>query len=164
MIRLISPQDAPDVVRLAVDSELFSPSDEPIVETMLAEYFGGKNATGHVCVIATEEDHGPVAAAYYEPAKATDGTWYLTMIAVRLNRQRRGCGAMVLQHVEDDLRANQQRVLLVETSGLPEFARARGFYRNSGYDETARVRDYYAPGDDMVLFYKALGGGSTSAP
>ncbi|TPG35843.1 GNAT family N-acetyltransferase [Mycolicibacterium hodleri] len=153
--------DVPDVVRLAVDSELFSADDAPVVETMLAEYFGGKNATGHVCVIATEEHHGPVAVAYYEPATATDGTWYLTMIAVRLDRQRHGCGGKVLQHVEDDLRSNQQRILLVETSGLPEFARARGFYRKSGYDETARVRDYYAAGDDMVLFYKAL---AASAP
>jgi ribosomal protein S18 acetylase RimI-like enzyme len=156
MIRLITPKDAPDVVRLAIDSELFGADDAPIVETMLTEYFGGKNANRHACVIATEEHYGPVAAAYYEPATATDGTWYLTMIAVRLDRQRHGCGGILLQHVEDELRAKQQRILLVETSGLPEFARARRFYRKSGYHETARVPDYYAPGDDMVLFYKAL--------
>lgn len=154
MIRPIVPDDAADVVDVAVASELFSAEEADIVTKMMTDYFGGKNDDGHACVIG--EDSKPFAVAYYEPALATDGTWYLTMIGVRFDRQRLGHGAALLRHVEDELRARDQRLLLVETSGVPSFDRARGFYRKCGYDEEARVRDYYGPGDDMVLFRKVL--------
>jgi ribosomal protein S18 acetylase RimI-like enzyme len=58
--------------------------------------------------------------------------------------------------VEDALQVSGQRVLLVETSGLPEFALTRKFYARCGYEEEARVRDYYAAGNDMVVFRKVL--------
>lgn len=61
-----------------------------------------------------------------------------------------------MRYVEDALRASGQRVLLVETSGLPAFALTRKFYVKCGYEKEAQVRDYYAPGDDMVLFRKVL--------
>lgn len=109
-----------------------------------------------MCVI--DEDHGPQAVAYYEPAVATDRTWYLTMIAVQPGRQGQGRGAALLEHVENDLMARGQRLLLIETSGLPAFERTRTFYEKCGYHTEARVRDYYEPGDDMVLFRKALVG------
>lgn len=78
------------------------------------------------------------------------------MIAVRPDRQGQGRGAALLRHVEDELRASSQRLLLVETSGLPTYERTRAFYGTCGYHQEARVRDYYQAGDDMVLFRKAL--------
>jgi ribosomal protein S18 acetylase RimI-like enzyme len=49
-------------------------------------------------------------------------------------------------------------VLLVHTSGLPAFARTRAFYRRAGYAEEARIRAFYAAGEDEVVFWKALDG------
>lgn len=48
------------------------------------------------------------------------------------------------------------RVLLVETSELPEFERTRAFYRTNGYAEETRIREFYAAGEDKVVFWKAL--------
>ncbi|MEG5000657.1 hypothetical protein [Microcoleus sp. B4-D4] len=48
------------------------------------------------------------------------------------------------------------RVLLVETSGLPEFDRVRSFYRKCGYDEKARIRDFCKAGDDKIVYRKAI--------
>lgn len=121
---------------------------------MMVDYFGGQREEGHVWVM--DEEGAPLGVAYYEPALATDGTWYLTMIAVRRTRQGQGRGAALLRHLEEELRSRDQRLLLVETSGLPAFERTRAFYEKCGYEQEARVRDYYEPGDDMVLFRKAL--------
>lgn len=62
----------------------------------------------------------------------------------------------MLGRVEEELRSRQQRLLLVETSGDPGFALTRAFYDKAGYTSEARVRDYYEPGDDMVLYRKDL--------
>jgi len=122
---------------------------------MLADYFAGNADAGHACVI-DEEGGGPLGVAYYAPTPAADRTWYLTMIAVRPDRQGHGRGAALMRHVEGALRTNGQRLLLVETSGLPDFELTRRFYAKLGYGEEARVRDFYAAGDDMVLFRKVL--------
>jgi ribosomal protein S18 acetylase RimI-like enzyme len=62
-----------------------------------------------------------------------------------------------LQYVENALRTAGQRLLLVETSGSADFKRTRAFYTKCGYQAEARVRDYYALGEDMVMFRKDLG-------
>jgi hypothetical protein len=54
------------------------------------------------------------------------------------------------------LRARGERVLLIETSGLGSFARTGVFYRKQGYDEEARIREFYGAGDDKIIFRKAL--------
>ncbi len=155
MIRSVTQRDAAAVVALAVASELFPPEESGVVEAMLEEYFAGREAEGHTCVV-DEVDGDLLAVAYYEPVTATDRTWELLMIGVRQDLHRRGRGAALLRHVEEDLRSRDQRLLVVETSALPAFDRARAFYLARGYDEEARVRDYFEAGDDMVMFRKAL--------
>lgn len=156
MIRHITPDDAPAVADIAVDSGLFPAEAASVVEKMMSDFFADKSAEGHVCVVDQGEDGQPMAVAYYEPATAADRTWYLTMIAVRGAGQGGGRGGALMRHVEADLRAREQRLLLVETSGTPDFRRTRDFYEQLGYGEEARVRDYYETGDDMVLFRKDL--------
>lgn len=155
MIRSAIPKDAQAVVDLALDAELFTTEEAVIVTQMMADHFGPKAGDGQICVVDDVEGQ-LVGLAYYEPRPATDRTWELVMIAVHPDQHRRGRGAALLRHVEDDLRSREQRLLLVETSALPAFDRARAFYHACGYDEEARVRDYFQDGDDMVLFRKAL--------
>ena len=48
------------------------------------------------------------------------------------------------------------QVLLVETSSTGQFARTRELYPQRGFVEEARIRRYYGPGDDKVVFWKSL--------
>jgi hypothetical protein len=45
---------------------------------------------------------------------------------------------------------------VVETAGRPDYAATRGFYEARGYRATATIPDFYAPGDDQVVFVKPL--------
>ena len=155
MIRPATPEDSTAVVDLVVAAEMFSANDAWLVEGMLADYFDANEDDGHGCVI-DEGEGGPLGVAYYQPKPATDRVWDLTMIAVRPAQQGQGRGAAMLQRVEEDLRARGQRLLLVETSALPQYDRTRAFYVKCGYEEEARIRDYWAAGDHLVVFRKAL--------
>ena len=157
MIRPITPGDAAGVVNLAVTAELFTAEEAGVVTRMMTDYFAAGAADGHACLV-DEHDGRLVGVAYYEPLPATDRAWELTMIGIDRGHHRHGRGTRLLRAVEDDLRARGQRLLLVETSASPAFDRARAFYLACGYDEEARVRDYYEAGDDMVMFRKALDG------
>ena len=48
------------------------------------------------------------------------------------------------------------RILLIETSSLPHYEPTRAFYVKHGYLPDAVLHDYYADGDDMVVFRKRL--------
>ena len=158
MIRPATPEDSAAVVDIVVAAGMFSTEDAWFVEGMMADYFDGGQgygqSDGHACVI--DDEDGPLGVAYYEPKPAADRVWDLTMIAVRPARQGRGRGAAMLRHVEEDLRACGQRLLLVDTSGSPQYDRTREFYAKCGYEEEARIRDYWTTDDDLVVFRKAL--------
>ena len=47
------------------------------------------------------------------------------------------------------------RLIVVETAGRPEYAGTRAFYEARGYRAVSRIPDFYAPGDDQVVYVKA---------
>lgn len=154
MIRPAEAGDAAAVTALAIATGTFASEDAGVVDRMMADYFAVGRDAGHRCLIDGED--GVRGVAYALPLPATEGTWELLMIAVQPDQQGRGRGHALLARLEDELRSGGQRLMLVQTSGTPEYTRTRAFYAQCGYGEEARVRGYYAPGTDMVLFRKAL--------
>ncbi|MDM9384726.1 GNAT family N-acetyltransferase [Chlorogloeopsis sp. ULAP01] len=147
MIRPTTPDDSVALIALAVAAGMFPANETEALGKVLADYFGGNLDDGHVW-ITDEEEGEPCGVAYYAPALMADRTWYLYMIAVHPDCQRQGRGAALLRYVENALLSSGQRLLLVETSGLPSYDRARAFYAKCGYEEEARIRDFYTAGDD----------------
>jgi ribosomal protein S18 acetylase RimI-like enzyme len=126
---------------------------------MLSQHFN--NGTDSEGLWFTDYENEPVGVAYVAPERMTEGTWNLYLIAIHPDYQRQGRGAALLSHVEQMLDKRGERVLLVETSGLEDFEYVRTFYRKSGYDEEARIREFYRAGDDKIIFRKALGSVAT---
>lgn len=85
----------------------------------------------------------------------TEGTWDLYWLAVNPEAQGHGVGTALTEAMERRL-AGIARLVSVDTSGRPDYAPTRDFYLARGYRAVARVPDFYAPGDDQVIFTKAL--------
>ena len=94
--------------------------------------------------------------AYCEPERLTDGTYNLLAIAVDPARQGGGIGQSIVAAVEKAVRDLGGRLLLVETSSLPQYERTRSFYDQLAYDREAVIREFYAKGDDKIVFWKHL--------
>jgi ribosomal protein S18 acetylase RimI-like enzyme len=155
MIRPTTPADTPVLKGLAHDTGVFKPHEIVALQEVLDDYHAENHSDGHRAV--TYEHEGGIAGfAYYAPAAMTDRTWYLYWIAVNKQIQARGVGGKLLRYVEDDIRAQGGRLLLIETSSLPHYGLTRRFYLKHGYDQEAVLRDFYADGDDMVVFRKHL--------
>jgi len=155
MIRPTKPNDTPVLVRLAQETGVFKPHEMTALEEVLDDYHAGNHADGHRSVTYEKDGH-VIGFAYYAPAEMTDRTWYLWWIAVHKGTQAKGVGGGLLRHVEEDIRKHQGRVLFIETSSLPHYELTRRFYLKHHYDQEAILRDYYADGDDMVVFRKHL--------
>ena len=102
-------------------------------------------------------DGDPVGLCFCAPEQLADGAWNMLALAVLPTHQGGGLGARMVERLEADLRARgDARILIVDTSGSDSFARTRGFYEKQGYEPEARIRDYWADGDDKVTFRKTL--------
>ena len=95
-----------------------------------------------------------VGYACWGPTPATDRTWDLYWIAVDPVLQGAGIGTILLEEVERRLVGQHARMLVVETSSRSDYAATRAFYGRRGYAVAASVRDFYAPGDDRIIFVK----------
>jgi len=101
------------------------------------------------------DDHDElIGYACYGATPGTDRTYDLYWIAVHPDQQGAGGGTALLAAVEQELQARNARLVVVETSSRPAYAPTRRFYERRGYVAAARMRDFYATGDDRVIFTK----------
>ncbi|MEM9675337.1 MAG: GNAT family N-acetyltransferase [Cyclobacteriaceae bacterium] len=150
-IRKVKPTDINGLKSVIASSKLFPSS---LLEDMIANYFNNPSSEE---IWLTKDDKGaPIAVAYCAPEKMTEGTYNLYLIAVHKNQQGKGIGAKIMTHIEELLRRDGQRVLIVETSSLPEFELTRKFYDKCGYEREAVIRDFYQEGEDKIVFWKKL--------
>src|ERR1041384_3141663 len=151
MIRPTTPKDGADLLGIPAGAGVFKPMEVEVLGEVLDDYHASARESGHLCV--TYEQDGQVAGfAYYAPTVMTANTWYLYWIVVNKEIQARGIGAALLRHAEEEIRQTGGRILLIETSSLPHYDLTRRFYLKHGYDQEAVLRDFYADGDDMVVF------------
>jgi len=83
--------------------------------------------------------------------------WDIYWLAVDKAYQGKGIGKKLLKDVEEHiLKEDPQANIRVETSTLKEYAHARNLYYKAGFQEVGRIKDFYASGDDVIIFYKQI--------
>lgn len=149
-VRPLRRSDLSRVAHLVEVNGMFPPE---MLAAMTAPYFDDPESRQQWLV---HYERGVEGVAYVVPEPLTEGTWNLLLIAVDPIAHGRGIGSRLIHHVEALLAATAERILLVETSGRPAFERTRRFYGMLGYEREAQIRDYYAQGDDKIVFRKRL--------
>ena len=96
----------------------------------------------------------PVGFAFAQPEAMTDRTWNLRAIAVRPDLHGSGAGTALLAAMEAALA--EARLIVMDTTQLPDQARARRFYVARGYAEVAVIPGFFGEGEDKVTFVKVM--------
>jgi ribosomal protein S18 acetylase RimI-like enzyme len=155
MIRPTVPADTPLLLDIAEGTGVFKPMEIQALREVLDDYHDEMHKHGHRSV-TFEKDGQVLGFAYYAPTAMTDRNWHLYWIAVNKQSHARGVGSQLLRFVEDAIRRENGRQLLIETSSLPHYNLTRRFYLKHGYEKACVQPDFYADGDDMVVFRKRL--------
>jgi ribosomal protein S18 acetylase RimI-like enzyme len=150
-IRKVQPQDILGLKEVLDSSELF-PSE--YLDDMISDYFNNKD-TADIWFTFIDNDR-PVALGYCVPEKLTNGTYNLYAIAVRKELQGQGFGQKMMDFIEKLLAENGNRILIVETSSIDQYALTRKFYNKLGYRQEAIIKDFWNEGEDKVIFLKKL--------
>jgi ribosomal protein S18 acetylase RimI-like enzyme len=147
--------DSTSILQLMATISAFEPVDLSCVEEIWSIHRDKGEASVYNFLVCREEER-VLGYACFSPTPLTEGTFDLLWIAVAPAAQGHGIGHALLDRVEAEVRARGGRLLLIETSATPIYAPARRLYEASGYRCEATIRDFYAPGDDLLIFSKPL--------
>ncbi len=150
-IRKVVKNDIEGLKEVLNKVELF-PAE--MLDEMISDYFN--NPETEEVWFTSIQDNKPVSIGYCAPEQLTDRTFNLYAIGVQENLQGQGIGKEMMNFIEGYLRSSGNRVLIVETSSMPEFGLTRAFYHKIGYTQEAIIRDFWKEGDDKVIFWKKL--------
>jgi ribosomal protein S18 acetylase RimI-like enzyme len=151
-----TPADGERILRLARNIDLFEAHDVHVIQELWTEFAEKGNALSWYHFIAAQEDGKIIGFACFGQRPLTQGTFDLYWIGVDGKQRGRGIGKTLLGEVEEQVRLRSGRLLIAETEGKPAFTPTRSFYLSTGYTLEARIRDFYKPGEDLVMFTKQL--------
>jgi ribosomal protein S18 acetylase RimI-like enzyme len=156
MIRPMRPADKPAVMDLIRATKMFASQEIEVAEELVDVYLDRPGQKDYDIVVV--EDPEGVVAGYmtWGPTPLAVGAYDLYWMAVSPKAQGRGLGKRLVRWLEDKAASLGGRLIIIETAGKPEYEPTRKFYLGLGYREVARIPEYYAPGDDRVIYTKSI--------
>lgn len=165
VIRPLSASDREAVEAMTRGSGGFHPDEVRVALDVFDAAMGigriGPDPDYELC--AVEVDGVLAGWACWGPTPCTVGTFDLYWIVVDGPWQGKGVGSVLIEEMERRV-AGRARLIVVETAGRDDYAGTRAFYERRGYRRESRIPDYYAPGDDLVVYVKRCGPRAPSSP
>ena len=150
------PADRPAVRRLVAATRVFYPEERKIALELLEERLRRGAKSGYEFVFA-ELNGQLIGYCAWGNVPLTRQSYDLYWIAVAPAAQRQGIGQALMKLAEDAVARRGGGGLYIETSSRAVYARTRRFYRDAGYRQVARLRNFYATGDHKIVFCKTIG-------
>jgi D-alanine-D-alanine ligase len=153
--RGLEPADREPVAELIHATGFFNPEEVDIALELVDDRLA-HGEESHYKFLVGDVDGRVAGYACWGPILGTQASADLYWIAVHPEMQGKGAGAALLVAAEEWMAAAGRTRVYVETSTRAQYIPTRRFYLACGYDLTAELADYYAPGDGKALFLKVL--------
>jgi len=151
----LRPTDAEAIRAIVAATGMFRPNEIDVAVELVDERLRKGAESGYHFVLA--EDGGRVQGyVCFGPITVTLHSYDLYWIVVDPAQQGKGMGRALLQQAERQIRESGGRQIYIETSGQQQYSPTRGFYHRCGYQLVATIPDFYAPGDDKLIYVRQL--------
>ncbi len=152
----MEPADRAAVAEIVNAVGNFNEAEVSVALELVDIYLNNKEQKDYCIVVAADPASKVGGFACWGPVPLTKGTYDLYWIATHPDVQGQGYGRRLMAYVEDRVREEEGRLLVLETSAKESYGNTVRFYRRLGYEEASRIRDFYGVGDDMLMFVKRL--------
>jgi ribosomal protein S18 acetylase RimI-like enzyme len=160
-LRSLTPADVEGVdALLEANRGVFTDVEVRTAKEMVREGLANPAVDDAYQFLVAEEAGRLVGYACFGSIPLTEGAFDLYWIVVAPEAQGLGVGRALCLRVEETIAAQGGRLVVVEASSLAGHDRACRFYeRTMRYDTVARIRDFYAPGNDKIVYVRYLANG-----
>lgn len=151
----IRASDCLEIRQIVTSTSSFSREEIEVAIELAQERLQRGAVSGYEFVFAEHE--GRVTGyTCYGAIACTRASYDLYWIAVRDELRGAGIGKQLLQRTEELIRNSAGQRIYVETSSRMDYQPTRSFYERCGYRREALLADFYAPGDNKVIYVKVL--------
>ncbi|MEJ2635306.1 MAG: GNAT family N-acetyltransferase [Calditrichia bacterium] len=154
--RKLLPEDRGAIYEILQQTDMFTMAEVNVAMELIDVYLFNKEQNDYSIAVAETENSEVAGYVCYGPTPATEGTYDLYWIAVSPALQNQGIGKKLLHFVEKEIAREQGRLIIIETSSQPKYTPTQQFYFRNQYKLEARIKDFYRPGDDRLIFVKHL--------
>jgi ribosomal protein S18 acetylase RimI-like enzyme len=149
------PTDVEAVRALVAATGMFRPNEIAVAVELVEDRLRlGANSGYEFCLA---EESGQLAGyVCFGPITVTLHSFDLYWIVVSPEQQGRGLGRRLLAEAEARIRAAGGRQVYIETSSQGGYEPTRQFYLRCGYELVATIDDFYAPGDDKLIYVRRM--------
>ena len=154
-IRRAEAPDTPAVIEILERTRFFRPG-EIIIARDLLDAALNDGPQGEFQSFVAVEDGNVAGWICFGPTPCTLGTFDIYWVAVDPPAQRRGLGKAMTDYVTNIIKRLNGRMIAVDTSGTDRYTPTRRFYEKLGFTQAATIREFYAPGDDKVIYIKRV--------
>jgi ribosomal protein S18 acetylase RimI-like enzyme len=154
-VRVMEIRDRKEVERILAEVKVFPSQEIEVALEVIDSYLSG--SLDYIIKEAADERDSVLGYICYGKVPLTDAVWDIYWVVVGEEFQGKGIAGRLMKCMEDDLRTKKARAIMVETSSIPEYKPAREFYVRKGFNEVCRIEDFYAEGNDKVVYRKILG-------
>jgi len=155
LIRPAIAKDRPHLEAMVRECGAFTDAEIAVAMELIDHHLDGTDPD-YLVACAAHSNDSPVGYICYGPVPKEDGAYDLYWIVVAPSHQRQGIGHLLLKWLEKEMKLVGAHTLRAETASKPHYAGQRLFYAAEGFNEIARQKDFYAPGDDKVIYEKII--------
>lgn len=155
MIRDLRESDRGTLAAIVLGIRAFDAADVDVAMELIDDRLAKGTDSDYEFVVDAEGDE-VTGYACFGHIPLTESSFDLYWIAVSPKHQGRGVGKRLLHAAEEGVRALGGKRVYVETSSSAAYAGARAFYVALGYEEVARLPDFYRDGDGKAVFCRSL--------
>lgn len=153
MIRRLKQADVPRIEKFLKKVKAFSETEVSVAMELIS--LAAKNPEQTDYNVFVYEDTKKILGYYCTGKRPlTDAVYDLYWIVTNPEHSQKGTGKKLLIHAEEFVLSMNARWLLAETSSKEEYAAARNFYLRNHYSIIAEINDFYAVGDNLMVFGK----------
>ncbi len=152
----VRPADCETVRAIVAATGYFTPSEVDVAVELVQENLAKGAASSGYHFIFAESAGATIAYLCYGPIPCTVSSHNLYWIAVHPDHQGKGLGKALMREAEKLIGEGGGTRIYIDTSYKAQYEDTRAFYLSLGYELDALLRDFYAPGDDKVIYRKLL--------
>jgi len=155
-IRSLVEKDRARLLSMLIKTRAFASAEIGVAMELIDAVLKDRAQKDYRIYCMVDDQDQAVGYICYGPTPMTQGTFDLYWIAVDPDFQKQGVGSKLLDFLEEVIRGLKGRMILADASYIPEFEKTERFYSKNGFQEVARILDYYSPGNDRITFCKRL--------
>jgi len=155
-IRPLISGDREKLRQMIIGTSVFTDEEVDVALELIDIVLGDKKQKDYKIVCAVNEQDEPIGYICYGPIPMTEGAFDLYWIVTDPIVQGQKIGTNLLDYLVEEVRQLKGRLILADTSSIPPYEKANRFYLKKGFQEVARITDYYWEGNDRITYCKRI--------